>query len=156
MIKIDIVFLTLFEAIITADNTKNEPKLEAIAIAQLEKAIDRNTPPKTEDPSINKATPKLAPEEIPKTKGPAKGFLKRVCINKPLIDNPEPTNIAVTALGILKFKIIVCQLSLTESSPIIMAKISLKGIDTDPKLIFRSPKQITKNINSINCFVYFF
>ena len=33
------VFLTLFAAIITADNTRKEPKLAAIAKAQLEKAI---------------------------------------------------------------------------------------------------------------------
>jgi hypothetical protein len=42
--------------------------------------------------------PKLAPELSPKTYGPAKGFLNRVCINNPLIDSPIPTNIAM-ALG---------------------------------------------------------
>ncbi len=45
------------------------------------------------------ATPKLAPELIPNTNGPARGFLKSVCMSNPLIDNPEPTIIAVTAFG---------------------------------------------------------
>ena len=58
------------------------------------------------------ATPKLAPEEIPNTKGPAKGFLNKVCINKPQIDKPEPTKTAVIAFGILKLIIIVSQLLL--------------------------------------------
>ena len=88
------VFRTLFAAKITADKTKKEPKLDAIAMDQLvdsKKAI----PPKKEEPKISNATPKLAPEEIPKTKGPANGFLNNVCINKPLIDNPDPTKTAV-------------------------------------------------------------
>lgn len=150
------VFRTLFAAIITADNTKNEPKLEAIAIAQLEKEADKKTPPKTEDPKINKATPKLAPEEIPKTKGPASGFLNKVCINKPLIDNPEPTKMAVIAFGILKLMMMVCQLSFIDSSPNMIAKISVGGIETDPKLMFKNHIS-TKIISSItNCFVYNF
>ena len=58
-------------------------------------------PPIKDDPNINKATPKLAPELIPSTNGPANGFLNNVCINNPLIDNPEPTKTAVIAFGIL-------------------------------------------------------
>ena len=150
------VFLTLFAAIITADNTKNDPKLAAIAIAQLEKEMDKKIPPNKEEPKINNATPKLAPEEIPKTNGPANGFLNKVCINNPLMDNPEPTIIAVIAFGILKSKIIVCQLSFTVSSPIIIKKISENGIETEPKLIFVNQRTITNSSNSANCFVYFF
>lgn len=45
------------------------------------------------------ATPKLDPELNPKTSGPANGFRNKVCISKPLIDNPIPTTIAVIALG---------------------------------------------------------
>lgn len=144
------VFLTLFAAIITADSTKNEPKLAAIAIAQFEKARDKKRPPKTDDPKINSATPKLAPEEIPKTNGPANGFLNKVCINKPLMDNPEPTNNAVIAFGTLKFITIVCQLSLTVSSPRNIEKISLKGIETDPKLILVNQSMITNSSKTMN------
>lgn len=93
------VFRTLLAAIITADSTKNDPILAAIAKAQLENIDVKKKPPKTLVPKISNATPKLAPEEIPKTKGPASGFLNKVCINKPLIDKPDPTKIAVIAFG---------------------------------------------------------
>ncbi len=149
------VFRTLFAAKITADNTKKEPKLDAIAIDQFVGCRNRK-PPKKEEPKINKATPKLAPEEIPKTNGPANGFLNNVCINKPLIDNPEPTKIAVIAFGNLKFTIIVVHSSLILSSPKKMAKISLKGIETEPKLIFKKHNTTTKISSKINCFVYVF
>ena len=107
MINIDIVFRTLFAARITAKSTRNAPKLAAIAKDQFEIELVRKKPPKTDEPKINNATPKLAPEETPKTKGPASGFLNKVCISKPQIDKPEPTSIAVIAFGNLKSKIIV-------------------------------------------------
>ena len=96
------VFLTLFAAIITADNTVRAPRLAAIGKDQFETACVRIKPPKREEPKIRSATPKLAPEEIPKTKGPANEFLNNVCINKPQTDKPEPTKTAVIAFGILK------------------------------------------------------
>ena len=148
------VFLTLFAAIITADSTKKAPKLAAIANAQFENAIDKKTPPKILEPKINKATPKLAPEEIPKTKGPASGFLNKVCINKPQMDNPEPTKIAVIAFGKRKFKIIVCQLSLDTFPPVKLLKTWSNGIETEPKLMFRNHKTISKTDSVIKCFVY--
>ena len=147
------VFLTFFAAIITADKTKKAPKLAAIGVAQLEKENDKKSPPNRLEPKINSATPKLAPEEIPNTKGPANGFLNNVCINKPQIDKPEPTKMAVIAFGNRKFKIIVCQLSLSVSSPNRIEKTSLKGIRTEPKLIFTSRKTISKTDNNIKCFV---
>jgi len=102
IIKILIVFLTLWAVINTASKTIAAPKLDAIARPQLEKDTIVNTPPKIPAPKIKIATPRLAPEEIPKTNGPANGFLKRVCINKPAIDKPEPTSMAVIAFGSLK------------------------------------------------------
>ncbi len=147
------VFLTLFAAIITADNTKKAPKLAAIGKEIVEIDADNKNPPKTELPKIKIATPKLAPEEIPNTKGPAKGFRNKVCINKPQIDKPEPTKIAVIALGNLKFKIIVSQLSLVGVPPIKLVKISSKGIETEPKLIFTKNKTTSKTDKIIKCFV---
>ncbi len=147
------VFLTLFAAIITADNTKNAPKLAAIGKDQLDIDAVKKNPPKTDEPKIKSATPKLAPEEIPNTNGPAKGFLNNVCINKPLIDKPDPTKIAVIALGNLKFKMIISQLSFTESPPIIIENISLVGMLTEPKLIFIKNKKTSKTDNRIKCFV---
>jgi len=156
MIRMDIVFLTLLAVIKTANNTKAAPKLEATAIAQLDKAKEANNPPKILEPKINKATPKLAPDEIPKTKGPAKGFRNNVCISKPLMDNPEPTKIAVTAFGNLKFKIIRSQLVFELLPPKRISRISVKGIETEPKLIFKQNRKIKASESPINCFVYFF
>ena len=102
IIKILMVFLTLVAVTNTASNTKAAPILEAMAKPQLEKAMVAKTPPKIPEPNSKIATPRLAPEEIPKTKGPAKGFLNKVCINKPAMANPEPTKTAVIALGSLK------------------------------------------------------
>ena len=147
------VFFTLFAAIITADNTKKAPKLAAIGKDQLETALVNKKPPKTDEPKIKIATPKLAPEEIPKTNGPAKGFLNNVCINKPQTDKPEPTKIAVIAFGILKLMIIVCQLSLVIFPPKMLLKISLNGIETDPKLMFKKNKIISKTNKNRKCFV---
>ena len=96
------VFLTFVAVTNTASNTSAAPILEAMAKPQLEKAIVAKNPPKIPEPKIKRATPKLAPEEMPNTKGPAKGFLNRVCINKPAMANPEPTKIAVIAFGSLK------------------------------------------------------
>lgn len=144
IIKIDMVFLTLLAAIITAVKTINEPKLAAIAIAQFEKDIEINKPPNNPVPKISKATPKLAPDDIPNTNGPARGFLNKVCINNPQIDRPEPTIIAVIALGKRKFKMIVCQLSLDATPPVSELKISLKGIETEPRLVFKKKNNISK------------
>ena len=97
--SIAMVSRTFMETIKTASNTKKLPKLAAITILHFEIKSDTKTPPKTDDPKITRATPKLAPELIPNTNGPAKGFLNKVCINSPDIPNPEPTNIAVIAFG---------------------------------------------------------
>lgn len=90
---------TLEDTIITANSTKKLPKLAAITTLHLEISSVVKTPPKKPEPKITNATPKLAPELIPKTNGPANGFLNSVCINKPEIPNPDPTKIAVKAFG---------------------------------------------------------
>ncbi len=148
------VFFTLFAAIITADKTKKAPKLAAIGKDQLDIELVIKKLPKIEEPKIKIATPKLAPEDIPNTKGPANGFLNKVCINKPQIDNPEPTKTAVKAFGKRKLRIIVSQLSFVGKLPKRVLKISLKGIETEPKLIFKMKNTISKTDKKIKCFVY--
>ena len=80
------------------NKTKKLPKPEA------------NTNPKAEEvktckkgsipaPKVSKATPSPAPELTPNTYGPAKGFLKKVCIIKPLTDKEIPAITAAIALG---------------------------------------------------------
>ena len=99
IIRIAIVSLTLEDTTITANKTKKLPKLAAITILHLEIKKLAKTPPNNPEPKITKATPKLAPELIPRTNGPANGFLNKVCINKPEMPKPEPTKMAVKALG---------------------------------------------------------
>lgn len=99
IISIAIVSLTLEDTIKTASSTKKLPKLAAITILHFEINNEAKIPPKKPEPNITKATPKLAPELIPKTNGPASGFLNKVCINSPEIPKPEPTKMAVKALG---------------------------------------------------------
>lgn len=48
---------------------------------------------------ITKAVPSAEPEVTPKIDGPASGFLKSVCISKPLSDSAAPEAIAVRILG---------------------------------------------------------
>ena len=90
---------TFMDTAKTDKSTKKLPKLAANTILHLESNIIAKFPPKIPAPSITTATPKLAPELIPNTNGPAKGFLNNVCINNPDIPKPEPTNIAVMAFG---------------------------------------------------------
>ena len=49
--------------------------------------------------STTKATPRLAPLEIPKMDGSAKGLRNKVCISKPDTESPMPASKAVTACG---------------------------------------------------------
>ena len=101
IIKRAIVSFTLEATVITAKSTRKLPILETMAIDTSVTRLNPNNEAKVDDPIIKKAAPKLAPELIPSTNGPAKGFLNKVCIKSPLKDNPAPTNIAVKALGIL-------------------------------------------------------
>ena len=99
IISIAMVSLTLCDTAKTANNTRKLPRLAAMTILHFEIKVVAKNPPKRPDPKIIRATPKLAPDVIPKTKGPANGFLNKVCINNPEIPSPEPTKIDVTALG---------------------------------------------------------
>lgn len=135
IIRIDMVFLMFFATSITIANTKNAPKLAAKAILKFEIDKAAEAPTKAEVPNSNNATPKLAPELTPNTNGPASGFLNRVCINKPQMERPEPTKMAVIDLGSRKFKIIFCQDSFKVSFPNTILIISITGMSTEPKLI---------------------
>ena len=98
-IKIAIVSRNLCETAKTAIKTKKLPKLEAKTIPKDESKIEDKLIGKKAAPKTIVATPKLAPELNPKTSGPANGFLNKVCINSPLIDNPIPTRMAAMAFG---------------------------------------------------------
>ena len=78
--------------------SKNRVTAEPIKAAGIEPPIAI----KLEGKNIkNKATPKEAPEEIPKTKGPAKGFLNHACNCIPATAKLEPAVIAHKVRGSL-------------------------------------------------------
>lgn len=156
MIKIDMVLRTLLAAKSTANKTKAAPKLDANAIAQFDKASDAKNPPKILEPKINKATPKLAPEEIPKTNGPANGFRNKVCIKSPLIDKPDPTKIAVKALGKRKLRMMTSQLDFALFPPVRISRISEIGMETEPILILSNSNTRIDKDKPRNCTVYLF
>ena len=90
-----------FEATVkTAKRTRKLPKLAPRASEILLTISKVANPEKIETPMMRRAAPRLAPELIPNTKGPAKGFRKRVCISNPLSAKALPAKIAVKALGI--------------------------------------------------------
>ena len=98
--------LLFFKNLETKSNKKVTAKAPRIAKREIENFSLKEEIPKVLITKIPKATPKVEPEEIPNTEGPARGFLKRVCINKPAADIPAPAIIAVIVLGILSLKII--------------------------------------------------
>ena len=129
IIRMAIVSLTLEATMITANNTRKLPKLDAIA-NEYEVLINCN--PIRELPIMSMATPRLAPELIPSTNGPASGFLKSVCINRPDMDKPHPTNMAVSAFGRRYSKMMCCQVVLEADPPPSTVSISSNGMDTEP------------------------
>lgn len=147
MMRMAIVSLTLLETANTANNTKKLPRLAAITMLHFDIKYVAKTPPNNPEPKIIIATPKLAPELIPSTNGPAKGFLNKVCINKPEMPNPDPTSIAVIAFGSRKSLIIICQVSFSNvpNNPSITLP---KGMLMEPRQIF-TKKHNNNTINSI-------
>lgn len=94
-----IVSFILAATVITTIKTNRLPKLEATASATSLKIENVKNPENKEEPIIKNAAPKLAPELMPRTNGPASGFLNNVCISSPLSERPAPTNSAVMAFG---------------------------------------------------------
>ena len=82
---------------LTPESTNPAPRIPAVAMAQ--ELIPLKTTPDADPANIKIATPNPAPELIPKTKGPASGFLKKVCICNPLKLSPIPAKMATRALG---------------------------------------------------------
>ena len=93
------VSFTRWATIITVNRTKKLPILAAIERVISPKNDKEVYPAKIEVPIKRIAAPKLAPELIPSTNGPAKGFLNSVCIKSPLKASPAPTNMEVKAFG---------------------------------------------------------
>ena len=78
-----------------------------------------------------------------------------VCMSIPLTANPEPAKIEVIAFGILYSKMMYLQLSLLTSPLKMTAKTSLKGISTEPRLMFKKAVASTINSRKVRLNLYF-
>ena len=124
---------------ITSSSTRPEPAIadraRLVSPARLIPARREVLPPRptaTPASSTVKATPRLAPELIPSTNGPASGLRNRVCICNPLTESAAPASIAVNALGRRNFSTMVAQAGLEASPPSSTATISSIGMRTEP------------------------
>ena len=114
----------------------------------------RATPPMLPDNRMTNATPRLAPELIPSTEGPASGFRKTVCIIRPLTASPAPAMIAVRDCGTRDLRMIFRQMVFS-SFPNRMRMTDRSGISTDPNTRLRMKKSpmemISRNISNEGC-----
>ena len=82
--------------------------------------------------SMTKATPRLAPELIPRMEGPASGFLKAVCSMSPHTARAPPHSKAVSACGRRASHTMKLQLALLLSPPVRICHTSAGGMFTEP------------------------
>jgi hypothetical protein len=78
-------------------------------------------------PIKTKEVARLAPDVMPKTSGPARAFLKSVCICRPLTDSALPASTQVRAFGRRKFQTTLARTG-SCSSPSNIENISETGI----------------------------
>jgi len=130
-IRIVIISLTLREINNNKNKTAKAPINEDIIIIEsIIKGLKDN--PKNPNPIIINAAPRQAPELTPSTYGPARGFLKIVCMCSPLIDRAVPTIIAVIALGIRSLSIMILEFSSGKTPLEIEFNKSLNEISKGP------------------------
>jgi hypothetical protein len=141
IINIVMISLTLADRDIIRIITAPAPIHEAAMRIQFPRPLRLSTDMLEWNPRIIIATPRLAPELIPRTSGPAIGFLNTVCINNPLRERAIPTVRAVTAFGILNSKIMVL------FAPDGFSKRALK---TSEALMLTDPKKISRIRNKIS------
>ncbi len=89
------------------------------------------------------ATPRLAPELIPNSDGPAKGLRNTVCICSPLMDSPAPATKAVMVCGKRDFQMIFCQISVSSPSPHKIFQTEENGMEIVPSTKFRIKNRMT-------------
>lgn len=89
-------FFTIEENNSNNKMTATDP-ITAPAIMMIQLVIDSPVIKKVDIPLIiSRATPRLAPEETPKTEGPAKGLWNTVCKSKPATEREAPATTAVS------------------------------------------------------------
>lgn len=82
--------------------------------------------------SMTRATPRLAPELMPKMEGSARGLLKVVCNISPDEANAIPQSKAVTACGRRDSQTIKLQLAFSTSLPVRICHTASAGMFTEP------------------------
>ena len=97
-----------------------------------EPKVEARLRPKKLPLSTTIATPSEAPLVIPRIDGPAKGFLKRVCIIHPLKARAIPPKKEESVRGSRDSRTIT-RFGPSEPCPVRMSNTSLNGIVTDPK-----------------------
>ncbi len=93
---------------------RNAPAMTARNPERLKTPAEIILPPA----SITNATPRLAPELIPKMEGSARGLLKTVCSISPATASPAPHSNAVMHCGTRDSQIIKLQLAFSASPPV--------------------------------------
>ena len=119
--------------------------------------------PSSGAPNRNNATPRLAPELIPSTKGPASGLRNNVCINRPLAASENPASTATTAFINRIFRMMSRAMG-SHGPPVSKAHTSRPPTPTDPDArskaksttttIARRPKRIPRRISRANFTFY--
>ncbi|EMR01217.1 hypothetical protein ADICEAN_03648 [Cesiribacter andamanensis AMV16] len=116
-------------------STPAEPSAAAPAVSQGSQSGARKAPTPRLPAISSSATPRLAPELMPSTKGPARGLRNRVCICRPATASPLPAATAVRALGRRKSSTMVCHIERSaDALPPSMRKREEKGMCTAPRL----------------------
>jgi hypothetical protein len=117
------IAITAIAPAIAATDTATSPKKPKVLNA---------VPAMLPDRRIMKATPRLAPELIPSSEGPARGLRNTVCICNPLMDKPAPATKAVSVWGKRDFQIIFCHISGSSPVPDNIFQIEPTGMEIVP------------------------
>jgi hypothetical protein len=126
--------------------TRNTNPHPTLAAATTDMDAGRYLEDKPHPAKYKRATIRLAPDERPSTSGPARGFLKSVCICRPASARAAPAVIHVKALVIRKFQIISVQ-TLSEFGEKSISTTFFNGICTEPVPMSTMNKSRSKPVN---------
>ena len=127
------MLLIIVEKKIINDITTIDPRKAPRSIDRNEEMLNERAESAAPPVSITSATPRLAPELIPKIEGPARGLLNTVCNISPLAASDAPQSMAVIACGNLDSQIIYVQLLFSAPLPQSISHTASAGIFTEPK-----------------------
>ena len=114
---------------ITTIEPMNAPRTMAKNPERVTPAVAMVPPPR----SMTMATPRLAPELIPRMEGPANGLLKAVWSMSPAPAKAAPHKRAVRACGTRASQMMKLQLAFSTSPPMRVLSTASAGMSTEPK-----------------------